>query len=529
METINLNDYLDGKTCEEAFTACFAAAERLRLPVKLIIPPSEYHLSALEPIRLFSGLHIVAEGAEFFFPESMEEPVHRDMFSGTDVCDFSWQGGRFHGHVYDVPPAIPKWRPDACSRGIAINTSANGRTSGLRFDGIDGVDCAGSVVSVYGHSYGGVCNKASNIVVTNCNLDRCGKFMWDYGYLWERLAFAELFTAAEHDVAEQYFNMQNVSGDVRFNGDYIEVEGLPMLKPEARYPFDGICFFGDNIPPEIQKGRAYFIIGEKDGRITISDTPGGAPLKTTSSHGGSRLFRNLFDIFHWAYAPQNQGPGKGGLDLICCRDVSVSGCSISANGDTMHIKESSDVVFCNNRIKGSRMGAFFLAFDCDHVTASGNVVNGTNGSRVLTVEKGCRDVVISDNVFYNGGRGCWFNNVESLVLKGNVFRDNVLKGVPSCGRRSPFSGEFECYPELYFAHACKGYGNIVVSGNIMQATESNTEPTILFQEKGHDIVVENNIFRSGTRQVAVAEGIDVNCHDNIGISEINHRMIQEAL
>ena len=529
METINLNDYLNGKTTEEAFAACFAAAESLHRSVRLIIPPGEYHLSAIEPIRLFSGLQVMADGAEFFFPESMEEPVHRDMFSGTDICDFSWRGGRFHGFVFDVPPAIPKWRPDACGRAIAINTSENGRTSGLRFDGIKGVDCAGSVVSVYGHSLNGVRNKAGDVIVTNCNFDRCGKFMWDYGYLWERLAFPELFTAAEHDVAEQYFNMQNVSGDVRFNGDCIDVEALPQLKPDARYPFDGVCFFGDNLPPEIQKGRAYFIVDEKDGRITISDKPDGAPLKTTPSRGGSRLFRNLFDIFHWAYAPLNQGPGKGGLDLICCRDVSVSGCSLSANGDTMHIKESSDVVFFNNRIKGSRMGAFFLAFDCDHVTASGNVVNGTNGSRVLTVEKGCRDVVVSDNVFYNGGRGCWFNNVESLVLKGNVFRDNVLKGVPSCGRHSPFSGEFERYPELYFAHAGKGYGNIIVSGNIIQATESNTEPTLLFQKNGHDIVVENNIFRSGTRQVAVAEGVDVNCHGNVGISEINHRRISEAL
>ena len=529
MDTINLNDYLDGMTAEAAFTACFSAAEALHRPVKVIIPPGEYHLSALTPVRLFSGLHVAADGAEFFFPESMEEPMHRTMFHGTDVCDFSWQGGRFHGHVYDVPPAIPKWRPDACSRCIAIETSEHGRTSGLRFDGICGDDCAGGVVTVYGHSLDGVRNKARDVIVTNCNFDRCGKFMWDYGYLWERLAFPELFTQAEHAVAERFFPMHNLSGDVRFNGDSIEVDGLPQFKPEARYPFDGVCFFGNGLPPEIQKGRAYFIIGIKGGTIAISETPDGAPLKTTPTRGGARLFRNLFDVFHWNYAPQNQGPGKGGLDLICCKDVSVFGCSLSANGDTMHIKESSDVVFCNNRIKGSRMGAFFLAFDCDHVTANGNVVNGTNGSRVLTVEKGCRDVVISDNVFYNGGRGCWFNNVESLVLKGNVFRDNVLKGVPSCGRHSPFSGGFERYPELYFAHARKGYGNIIVSDNIFQATEYNTEPTLLFQENGHDLLVENNIFRSGTRQIAVAEGVEVNCHGNIGVSEINHREISEAL
>ena len=529
MKTYNLNDYLDGRTTEEAFAACFAAAEELHRPVKIVIAPGEYRLSALEPVRLFSGLNVVADGAEFFFPESMDNPKHRTMFAGTDIRDFSWRGGRFHGHVYDVPPAIPKWRPDACGRGIAIDTSENGRTANLRFDGILGHDCAGGVVTVYGHSVNGVRNKADGIIVTDCHFDRCGKFMWDYGYLWERLAFPELFTPEERMVAERFFPMQNVSGDVRFKGDCMEVDGFPPFKPEARYPFDGVCFFGDGLPPEIQKGKAYFVVGEKNGCIAVSETPNGAPLKTSPTRGGARLFRNLFDVFHWNYAPPEQGPGKGGIDLICCRNVSVTGCSFSANGDTMHIKESSDVVFSNNRINGSRMGAFFIAFDCDHVTASGNVVNGTNGSRVLTVEKGCRDVVISDNVFYNGGRGCWFNNVEGIILRGNVFRDNVLKGSPSCGRRSPFSGSFERYPELYFAHARKGYGDIIVCDNIFQATESNTEPTLLFQDNGNDIIVSKNIFRSGTRQIAVAEGVSVKCDGNIGISEINHRQISEPL
>ncbi|MBQ7652736.1 MAG: hypothetical protein IJS15_17395, partial [Victivallales bacterium] len=289
MDTINLNDYLDGKNAEEAFAACFAAAEALHRPVKILIPPGEYHLSALEPIRLFSGLHVIADGAEFLFPESMDEPVHRTMFAGTDVCDFSWQGGRFLGHVYDVPPAKPTWRPEACGRCIAIETSEHGRTSGLRFDRIQGKDCAGGVVTVYGHSLGGVWNKAGDIVVTNCNFDRCGKFMWDYGYLWERLAFPKLFTQEERVVAESFFPMQNVSGDVRFKGDCIEVDKLPQLKPEPRYPFDGVCFFGEALPPEIQKGMAYFIIGVKNREIVISNTPGGTPLRTTPSFGGARL------------------------------------------------------------------------------------------------------------------------------------------------------------------------------------------------------------------------------------------------
>ena len=526
MKTINLADYLDGKSHDGAFAACFAAAEGMHSSVRIVIPPGEYKLSAINPIRLFSGLDVIADGAEFFFPEDMDNPKHRTMFAGTDVRDFSWRGGRFHGHVYDVPPAVSKWRPDACSRCIAIDTTEKGVNSGIRFDGIMVVDCAGAVVTVYGWS--ATQNKASDIAVTNCNFIRCGKFMWDYGYLWERLAFPELFTQEERRTAERNFNIANVSGAVRFCGDCIEAEELPALKSEPRFPWDGVCFFGENLPPEIQKGRAYYVVSEKKGRLCIAETPDGVPLRTSKAVG-ARLFRNLFDVFHWAYAPVEQGPGKGGMDLICCRNVAVSGNSFSANGDTMHIKESSEVIFSGNRIAGSRMGAFFLAFDCDHVTATGNVVNGTNGSRVLTVERGCSDVVISGNVFYNGGRGCWFNSNRNLILKDNVFRSNVLKGTESCGRRSPFSGAFEKYPELYFAHCRKGYSNIIVSSNLFEATESNTEPTLLFQKMGDGIVVSDNIFRCGTRQIAVADGVSADCHGNIGVAEINARGIAEPL
>jgi hypothetical protein len=219
------------------------------------------------------------------------------------------------------------------------------------------------------------------------------------------------------------------------------------------------------------------------------------------------------------------------MDFVCCRNLTVTGCSFSANGDTMHIKEASEVVFSNNRIFGSRMGAFFLAFNCDHVTASGNVVNGTNGSRVLTVERGCHEIVITDNVFSGGGRGCWFNSNENLILSGNVFDSNVLKGVPEFGkgRRSPFSGAFEKYPELYFAHGGKGYGNIIMKSNIICATPTNTEASVLFQQNGHDIIMSDNIFKSGTRQISVAEDIKLIQENNTGIAGFNSLDVSEPL
>lgn len=42
------------------------------------------------------------------------------------------------------------------------------------------------------------------------------------------------------------------------------------------------------------------------------------------------------------------------------------------------------------------MGAFFLAEFCKTRGSAGNTVDGTNGSRVISVEKSCEDVVISE-------------------------------------------------------------------------------------------------------------------------------------
>ena len=535
MKTFNLSDFIGNimpqADMTAAFVSCFETAKKCGENVQIIIPPGEYHLNATEPVELFSCLSVFAEGASFYFPENMDFPKHRTMFLGTDIQNFFWQGGAFYGFVYDVPPALSRWRPDACSRGIAVQTSEHGVTSNLCFRNIKGKNCAGSVVSVYGCS-GSPKNRAKNIEVFNCQFENCGKFMWDYGYLWEKMVFPEHFSAAEYETALQYLPDKNISGAVTFCGEYIQVENMPAIKYDARFPRDNISFFGSNLPPEIKKGTVYFVLHEEQGKVWFSEQVNGSPCRTSiPANCSCRLFRNMFDVFHWTYAPVEQGPGKGAVDLVCCQNLNVSNSEFSANGDSMHIKDSSEVVFSNNRIAGSRMGAFFLAFDCDHVTATGNVVNGTNGSRVLTVERGCHEIVISDNVFSGGGRGCWFNSNENLILTGNVFDSNVLKGVPEFGkgRRSPFSGAFEKYPELYFAHGGKGYGNIIIKSNIICATPTNTESSVLFQSMGHDIIMSDNIFRSGTSKVSVAEDVRLIQENNSGISGFDSRDVQDPL
>ncbi len=531
MVVFYLKDFLENDA-EAAFRNCFAAAGKVNGPVKIVIAPGEYALAPLEPIELFSDLTIEAKGAKFLWGRQWTGAVHRDMFKGVDICNFSWTGGFFEGHVFDVPPAVPTWAPECCARCIVIETTENGKTENLHFENIEGFDCSGSVVSVYGYLRADKQNRACNIDVRNCRFKRCGKFMWDYGYLWEKLVFADLFTPAEAALGERYASPQNRSGAVRFHGDCISVEAMPAFKKEERHPFDTIAFFGRDLPVEIQRGKCYFLLGEDNGKVYFSDVPGGRPVKTSAAmHDGMYLFRNMFSVFHWDYAPANQGPGKGSLDLVCCNKLNVTDCELGANGDAMHIHTSSDVVFCRNLISSARMGAFFLAFNCDHADIYDNTVYGTNGSRVLTVERGCRDVKIHHNTFSGGGRGCWFNQNDNIIVEDNIFRNNVQKGIQKIGtgRRSPFSGAFEQYPEIYFTHALKSYSNIIMRNNLIESTLNNTQPAILFEENGSGIILEDNILQGTSREIAIGENAEVQYRRNSGVSEYNQKSVAEPL
>ena len=171
--TFFLADFLENDI-ESAFRACFAAARKADAPVKIVIAPGEYTLCPDEPIELFSDLTVEAEGAKFVWPLHWQGAVHRDMFKGVDVCNFSWNGGYFKGYVFDVPPAVPTWAPECCARGIVIETSADGRTENLSFQNIEGENCSGSVVSVYGYLRQDKQTRARNINVRNCRFRRCG-------------------------------------------------------------------------------------------------------------------------------------------------------------------------------------------------------------------------------------------------------------------------------------------------------------------------------------------------------------------
>jgi polygalacturonase len=329
------------------------------------------------------------------------------------------------------------------TRAILLTTTAGGRTENVTFRDVSSDGVAGAVITVLGAEKKGsdreVTTFARNVTVENCTLERSGKFMWDYGYLWQITVWPEDYNNAERAMAAKYFRHDLVRGPVRMTvGDdrifFDNSKPLPVSQKregaDAERGHDSVCFFADTLPTNLVRGRQYFVIESTPEFFRIAETPGGAAVKFASDAGPqTRLISNLFQAHLALYAPAGSGPGKGAVDLVGCEKVIVRGCRLSALGDTMHIQKSRGVVFSGNHITGSRMGAFFLAEFCKDAVITGNTVDGSNGSRVIS------------------GRGSWINQPRNFILADNIFENNTTKCEPDPrrGRRSFVTGDYERY------------------------------------------------------------------------------------
>ena len=443
-----------------------------------------------------------------------------------DISNFSWQGGVFKGHVFDVNSIENSWAPNVNTRGILVACSENGKVENIEFHGIKGDRIAGAVVSVEGYKLAedNVERFAENVKLINCNFKNCGKFMWDYGYLWQRIVFDELYSESEVEKAYKYMPEEYMSGYVTITDgtDYITVDNLPS---SGECLEDAVVFFNDALPQNIKKGKRYWIIEEKGNQLKLSEQKNGKPIIFNGNGGEKvRLFRQLHLAFYVMYAPEGAGPGKGAFDFTGCKDVIVTGCTVSALGDTMHIHSSNNVIFSNNQITGSRMGAFFIAEHCSNVTVTGNTIQGTNGSRVMSIERSTKNITITGNTFIGGGRGSWINQLYNIILSDNIFIENTTKCEkdPKRGRINFYEGEYENYAEIYFTtwQPDAKYGPVIVRGNIIQ-TGKGCSAAVTFHSGGENIIMDGNIIKGTTGKIIVQEGCENPImSNNIGITEI---------
>lgn len=502
----------------------------------LVIPPGDYAVDGTVPIPLKSDLTVIAYGATFRLPERMGDKARAVIFQGENLSNLTWKGGRFVGHVFDPSRADNTWEPNVNTRGILITTTAGGRTENLRFDGVESDDLAGAAITVLGAELKanerGVLTYAKGIRVTDCRLERTGKFMWDYGYLWQIMVWPEEYGPTEHAHAAKYFRHDLVRAGVRMEaGDdrvfFSNNKLLPVSKVreglEADRGYDSLCFFGDTLPANLTRGRQYFVVESAPTYVRIADKPLGAPIRFQTSAGPkTKLITPLFYAHLALYSPNGAGPGKGALDLVGCEDVEVRGNTLSALGDTMHIQKSRRIVFDRNRITGSRMGAFFLAEFCQDALITDNFVDGTNGSRVVSIEKSCADVIVRGNTFRNGGRGSWINQPRNLTMTDNVFERNTTKceADPRRGRRSFVTGDYEEYAEMYFTTYEVGgtYGDVTLRNNRF-ISGPNAKHAMTFMPGGSQIVIQGNRFEGPVRAIPAAKGCsDVDISGNTGLN-----------
>jgi len=169
------------------------------------------------------------------------------------------------------------------------------------------------------------------------------------------------------------------------------------------------------------------------------------------------------------------------------------------------------------------MGAFFLAEFCRDARIVNNRVDGTNGSRVMSIEKSAENVTVAGNTFLNGGRGSWINQPRGLVVENNVFRNNTTKCErdPRRGRRSFVTGDYERYAEMYFTTYEPGgrYGDVILRGNT-STTGPEATHAITFAPGGDAILVEDNTFQGPVRSIPPAVGCtNVVVRDNRGLAD----------
>lgn len=511
--SINIADYaprLDGIADDTAaLRRGFAVAAEAGGGV-ITIPPGDYLLDGDAAIPLCSGLTVLAHGARFQLPEQLGDQPYRTLFEGADICDFMWRGGHFEGHCFDPRRADNTWAPNANTRAIVVGASADGQAGNLRFAEITGHRVAGAVVSARGvidSALDKVVKKfVTGVDVRDCHLRDCGKFMWDYGLLWQMLVWPEEYTAAETEMAWRYFRQDLVRRPIRLDDGDDRVR-FDNSRDPVESDREDLCFFGDALPRNVARGIRYYVVDSGPDYVRVSNTPGGAPIRFDGAAGPEAgLICNLSQAYMHLFQPIDSGPGKGGIDLVACKQTIQTGNRLSALGDTMHLQHCHDNIFSNNQITGSRMGAFFIAEYCRNTTVTGNTIDGTNGSRVMSVEKSSEDVTITGNTFRNGGRGSWINQPERFVLQGNVFINNTTKGErdPQRGRRSFETGDYERHAELYFTlHQTDGeYGPAIIRDNIF-VTGPECREAIYFGPNGHDLVLDGNVFEGPVRTVRV--------------------------
>ena len=65
--------------------------------------------------------------------------------------------------------------------------------------------------------------------------------------------------------------------------------------------------------------------------------------------------------------------------------------------------------------------------------------------------------------------------------------------------------------------------------NLIESTQNNTQPAILFEKNGSGIILEDNILQGTSREVAIEGNAEVQYKNNTGVTEYNKKSVAEPL
>ena len=210
------------------------------------------------------------------------------------------------------------------------------------------------------------------------------------------------------------------------------------------------------------------------------------------------------------YLSQEKGePGsvredQGDVAFYFVDGFRVHGCRFErSRSDGTHFYRSKNGQIADNRIYFAKMGGYFLE-QCENIIGRGNVILG-NGSRGVTIERGCCHCVFSDNIVRDSGReGLWAPDCIGLTITGNEFDRNG---------RKPNGAE-----ERYIWNA-----NITINEAFKEPTNSPTQ----------DYLVSGNMIRTTNDQIAairvnaVAETKNIVIRGNLLLGE-NRQILVEG-
>ena len=200
--------------------------------------------------------------------------------------------------------------------------------------------------------------------------------------------------------------------------------------------------------------------------------------------------------------PGSQREDQGDVAFYYVEDFVVDGCRFErSRSDGTHFYRCRRGQITDNRIYRAKMGGYFVE-TCDSVIGRGNVML-ENGSRGVTIERGSRNCVFSDNVVsFSGREGLWAPDCIGLVVTGNVFNRNGRK--PNGPEPRYIWNANITINEAFREPTNSPTRDYLVSDNLIYTTSSQIAAIrVDATDKTSNIVIRNNMVLGGNPRLVV--------------------------